>query len=113
MAPSDSIPTTSVTPASHDSSSSNSSNKPPPVPSKHDPTESSQPPPTNPAKQRLKRPTLGTRKSSGTIIIPRDSPTVEVKDEHYDEGDARAMSPRRSSEELDRMGQDARQALEE
>ncbi|KAF2731615.1 hypothetical protein EJ04DRAFT_442722 [Polyplosphaeria fusca] len=60
---------------------------------------------------KLARPRLGSRKSSGTIIIPRDSPQVELKDEDYDDGDARTMSPRRSSEEIEKMGQDARQAL--
>lgn len=58
------------------------------------------------------RPALGTRKSSGTIIIPRDSPTVEVH-EQYDANDARAMSPRRSGDDIEKMGNDARQALEE
>ena len=53
------------------------------------------------------------RKSSGTIIVPRDAPDIEIKDEEYDEGDARAMSPRRSSEELDRLEECARQALVE
>jgi len=57
------------------------------------------------------RPRLGSRKSSGTIIIPRDSPNVELKEEEYDDGDARTMSPRRSSEEIEKMGQEARQAL--
>lgn len=60
---------------------------------------------------KLARPRLGSRKSSGTIIIPRDSPHVELKEEEYDDGDARTMSPRRSSEEIERMGQEARQAL--
>lgn len=57
------------------------------------------------------RPRLGSRKSSGTIIVPRDSPNIELKEEEYDDGDARTMSPRRSSEEIEKMGQDARQAL--
>ncbi|KAF1943548.1 hypothetical protein EJ02DRAFT_130179 [Clathrospora elynae] len=57
------------------------------------------------------RPRLGSRKSSGTIIIPRDSPNVEMQEEEYDDGDARTMSPRRSSEEIEKMGQDAREAL--
>jgi hypothetical protein len=57
------------------------------------------------------RPRLGSRKSSGTIIIPRDSEQVELKEEEYDDGDARTMSPRRSSEEIERMGTEARQAL--
>lgn len=34
-----------------------------------------------------------------------------MKEEDYDEDDARTMSPRRSSEEIERMGQGARQAL--
>lgn len=59
----------------------------------------------------LQRPRLGSRKSSGTIIIPRDSPNVELQTEEYEAGDARTMSPRRSSEEIEKMGQDARQAL--
>jgi short coiled-coil protein len=60
---------------------------------------------------KLNRPRLGSRKSSGTIIIPRDSPQVELKEEEYDDGDARTMSPRRSSEEIEKMGHEAREAL--
>lgn len=59
----------------------------------------------------LTRPRIGSRKSSGSIIIPRDSANVELKEEEYEQGDARTMSPRRSSEEIEKMGQDARQAL--
>jgi short coiled-coil protein len=64
----------------------------------------------NPQVETL-RPKLGSRKSSGTIIVPRDSPQIELKEENYDENDARTMSPRRSSEEIERMGTDARKAL--
>ncbi|KAI9759461.1 MAG: hypothetical protein M4579_002301 [Chaenotheca gracillima] len=63
-------------------------------------------------KTRLDRPRMGNRKSSGTIIVPRDSAEVELKDEVFDEDDARAMSPRRNSEDVEKMGQEARQALE-
>ena len=63
-------------------------------------------------KKNLKRPPLGSRKSSGTIIISRECPVV-AKDEQYDENDARAMSPRRTEDEIQKMGDDARQALEE
>jgi hypothetical protein len=63
------------------------------------------------AQQKLQRPKLHTRKSSGTIIVPRDDPNVEVYDEHYDEGDARTMSPRRSSEEVERLEEGARQTM--
>jgi len=62
---------------------------------------------------KSQRPRLHQRKSSGTIIVPRDAPDIEIKDEEYDEGDARAMSPRRSTEELDRLEECARQALVE
>jgi hypothetical protein len=61
--------------------------------------------------QKLQRPKLHTRKSSGTIIVPRDDPNVEVYDEHYDEGDARTMSPRRSREEVERLEEGARQTM--
>ncbi|KAF2864842.1 hypothetical protein BDV95DRAFT_270943 [Massariosphaeria phaeospora] len=60
---------------------------------------------------KLMRPRLESRKSSGTIIIPRDSVQIEMKEEDYDDGDARTMSPRRSSEEIEKMGQEARQAM--
>jgi hypothetical protein len=50
------------------------------------------------------RPSLGSRKSSGII-------NIDMQVEDYDIGDARTMSPRRSSEEIEKMGRDARQAL--
>jgi hypothetical protein len=51
------------------------------------------------------------KKSSGTIIVARDAPDIELEDEEYDSGDARTMSPRRTSEEVDRLEESARQAL--
>lgn len=60
--------------------------------------------------KKTQRPKLHTRKSSGTIIVPSNV-KVEVNDEEYDEGDARTMSPRRSSEEVDRLEEGARQAM--
>jgi hypothetical protein len=53
--------------------------------------------------QRQSRPKLHTRKSSGTIIVPAATSQIEASDEEYEEGDARTMSPRRSSEEVDRL----------
>jgi hypothetical protein len=35
------------------------------------------------------------------------------EDEDFDEDDARAMSPRRSSQDLEKMGQEARAHLDE
>ncbi|KAE8452157.1 hypothetical protein EG329_001624 [Mollisiaceae sp. DMI_Dod_QoI] len=62
-----------------------------------------------------KRPRLHSRKSSGTIIVPREHPKVELNedDEEFDEDDARAMSPRRSSQDLEKMSEDARAQLNE
>ncbi|KAG4433329.1 hypothetical protein IFR05_011178 [Cadophora sp. M221] len=62
-----------------------------------------------------KRPRLHSRKSSGTIIVPREHPRVELKegDEVFDEDDARAMSPRRSSQDLEKMSEDAKVQLNE
>jgi hypothetical protein len=54
---------------------------------------------------------MPNRKSSGTIIVPRDDPRVELEEEEYEEGDARTMSPRRTSEEVDKLEESARQAL--
>ena len=101
MASAETVPPPSVTDAPEDSDQA-----PAPQTSTLSPRQA-------PPKNILARPTLGSRKSSGTIIIPRDSPTVEAKDEHYDADDARAMSPRRSSDEIEKMGDDARHALEE
>jgi hypothetical protein len=61
------------------------------------------------------RPRLGSRKSSGTMIIPRDSPRVEMApgEEEYEPDDVRSMSPRRTSEAIEKLGDDARRSLVE
>jgi len=65
--------------------------------------------------EALQRPKLKSRKSSGTIIVPREHPRVELKEgeETFDEDDARAMSPRRSSQDLEKMSADAKDQLSE
>ena len=46
------------------------------------------------------------------MLVPSDSPDVELKDEgDYPPGDARAMSPRRGPEETDKMFDKSRLAL--
>lgn len=60
---------------------------------------------------RPQRPKLATRKSSGTIVISRGSMEVEPAAEQYDEDDPRMMSPRRTTEEIERLSEDARQAM--
>lgn len=57
------------------------------------------------------RPKLHTRKSSGTIIVPSHVKVEGNDEEDYAEGDARTMSPRRSSEEVDRLEKGAKQAM--
>lgn len=97
--------TTSQRPVQDSTSSASSSSS-----SINEPTTSN----SNSSKNKhLERPKLGTRKSSGTIIVPRDDPRVEIQpgEEAFDEDDARAMSPRRNSEDLEKMSQDARAQL--
>jgi hypothetical protein len=60
--------------------------------------------------QTLSRPKLQSRKSSGSMIVTRNSPTV-ISDQEYDEDDVRSMSPRRNSTEVDRLSEAARQDL--
>ncbi|KAL8754319.1 MAG: hypothetical protein Q9199_004432 [Rusavskia elegans] len=64
-----------------------------------------------PNNSKLSRPQLMSRKSSGTNIIPREAPT-EAPPQEFPPDDARAMSPRRSTEETDNMLNSARQSIE-
>lgn len=59
------------------------------------------------------RPRLTSRMSSATIIIPRDRANVEARDENrkFAPDDARAMSPRRTSLETERLGEETRRSL--
>jgi hypothetical protein len=58
------------------------------------------------------RPRLPSRKSSGTIIVPRDSSAVLSNPMKLDPDDIRAMSPRRTSEDLEALSKDARDELQ-
>lgn len=57
------------------------------------------------------RPGLPTRKSSGPLVVPRDSSAVGPLEPDFGPDDVRAMSPRRTSEDLDRMGKEARDEM--
>lgn len=57
------------------------------------------------------RPRLSSRKSSGTLIVPRDSDAVGPVERRFEPGDVRAMSPRRTSEDLEAIGREARDEL--
>ena len=63
-----------------------------------------------PTTSRLPRPGLGARKSSGSMIVSRDLANTVVEPE-FDEHDVRTMSPRRNSEEVDKLGEEARKDL--
>jgi hypothetical protein len=61
----------------------------------------------------LSNPKLSTRRRSGKNIVPRDDPQVEILEgeEMFDLDEARAMSPHRNSEQLEKMSRDAREEL--
>lgn len=62
---------------------------------------------------RIERPRMSSRKPSSSIIVPRDHPEIEIEQEFFPPDDARAMSPRRDSTDMERLGKEARQILQE
>ncbi|EWY96991.1 hypothetical protein FOYG_05485 [Fusarium oxysporum NRRL 32931] len=58
------------------------------------------------------RPGLPQRKSSGPLVVPRDSSAVGPLEPDFGPDDVRAMSPRRTSEDLDRIGKAAREEMQ-
>lgn len=58
------------------------------------------------------RPRLPSRKSSGTMIIPRDSCDAEPVDMNAGPDDVRSMSPRRTCEDIETLGKAAREELQ-
>ncbi|KAK3393321.1 hypothetical protein B0H63DRAFT_443576 [Podospora didyma] len=58
------------------------------------------------------RPGLPSRKSSGTMIVPRDSLDVGPIEMKVGPDDVRAMSPRRTSEDIENLGKEAREELQ-
>lgn len=57
------------------------------------------------------RPRLPSRRSSGPLVVPRDSSAVGPIDSDYGPDDVRSMSPRRTSEDIDKLGKEAREEL--
>jgi hypothetical protein len=57
------------------------------------------------------RPHLPSRKSSGPLAVPRDSSEVGPVDNDFGPDDVRSMSPRKTSEDIEAMGRDARAEL--
>ncbi|KAH6667678.1 hypothetical protein B0J14DRAFT_642051 [Halenospora varia] len=73
----------------------------------------------SPASFDLERGRLAMLERSGltgpelSIIVPRDHLEIEIQEEEFPPGDARAMSPRRNSADVERLVQEARQALKD
>ncbi|KAL2814527.1 hypothetical protein BDW59DRAFT_20739 [Aspergillus cavernicola] len=67
----------------------------------------------NDRRGRSERPRMASRKPSASILVPRDHPEIEIEEEEFPPDDARAMSPRRNSADLERLGKEARQTLQE
>jgi short coiled-coil protein len=64
-------------------------------------------------KTRADRPHLRNRLPSASILVPRDHPEIEIAKEYFPPDDARAMSPRRDSADVERLSKEARQVLQE
>lgn len=59
------------------------------------------------------RPSLGSRQSSGSMIIPATSKAeLDEGDVSYPADDVRCMSPTRSVEDVEQLSKDARQKLQ-
>ncbi|EEH11004.1 bZIP transcription factor [Histoplasma capsulatum var. duboisii H88] len=63
-------------------------------------------------KSRADRPRLASRKPSASILVPRDHPEIEIEKEEFPPDDARAMSPRRNSADVEKLSREAREALQ-
>ncbi|CRK15156.1 hypothetical protein HYQ45_008863 [Verticillium longisporum] len=57
------------------------------------------------------RPRLPSRQSSGPLVVPRDSSAVGPIEQSFGPDDVRAMSPRRTSEDIEALGREAREEL--
>jgi hypothetical protein len=64
-------------------------------------------------RSRADRPRMASRKPSASILVPRDHPEIEIEKEDFPPDDARAMSPRRNSADVERLGKEARETLQQ
>ena len=76
------------------------------------PTKAGNTVPTTPSRRENNRPKSIGRQPSGSIIIPRDAVPMPTPQGEYPPDDARAMSPRRTSEETDKLGEETRMAVQ-
>ncbi|KAK5945526.1 hypothetical protein PMZ80_002731 [Knufia obscura] len=63
-------------------------------------------------KSRMDRPRMAERQRSSSIIIPKGRDTFQREKPEYPPDDARAMSPRRNSEDLERLELGVRKSLQ-
>jgi hypothetical protein len=61
----------------------------------------------------MEMPRLGNRRRSNSIIVPKELGVVQKEGPQYPADDARAMSPRRNSEEIEMLEQCIRENLKE
>ena len=76
------------------------------------PSQADIPVPATPSRRENVRPKSIGRQNSGTIIIPRDAVPMPTPQGEYPPDDARAMSPRRTSEETEKLGEETRTAVQ-
>jgi short coiled-coil protein len=61
----------------------------------------------------MDRPRIGERQRSNTIIVPKGIDVVQSERPDYPPDDARAMSPRRNSQDIERLEESLRETLKE
>ena len=64
-------------------------------------------------RSRSGRPPMAGRPKSSSIIIPKDRDVFQRDHPDYPPDDARAMSPRRNSHDLEKLSESARESLKE
>ncbi|KAI5305338.1 hypothetical protein KEM56_004676 [Ascosphaera pollenicola] len=64
-------------------------------------------------KSRAERPRMASRKPSASILVPSDHPQIEVDEQEFPPDDARAMSPRRNSADVEKLSREARETLQQ
>ncbi|MDI1490130.1 MAG: hypothetical protein OHK93_001330 [Ramalina farinacea] len=76
-------------------------------------SSSSEPASKKPSTMSPPRPSLGSRQQSGSMIVPSNHPEIECKTpREFPPDDARAMSPRQSTENLDQMCGESRDKIQ-
>jgi len=64
-------------------------------------------------RSRVNRPRLQDRQKSSSFIIPKGSEIMQTVSPQYPSDDARAMSPRRNSQDMEELGRSLRKTLKD